>query len=73
MAKAKQTATKQAKPSKVASNSKTIKKAEKAVKWTHSKVKDNDYFSEHQYFKVISIVDNAVFLQNSEGKTLGIE
>ena len=37
MAKAKQTATKQAKPSKVASNSKTIKKAEKAVQMSMEK------------------------------------
>lgn len=61
------------KATKVSKNSKVIKKADKSTKWTHSKVKDNDFFSEIQYMKVINIYGDAVFLANSDGKTLGIE
>jgi hypothetical protein len=79
MAKAQTTKTNKNKTEiKVSSNSKTIAKAQKLSKpakehkWERKQVKDGDYFSCHQYMKVVKISGDTIKLQNDRGESLEI-
>ena len=65
---------------KVSTASKTIKKADKKTdapkketKWNHSKVRDGDYFSCHQYMKVEKINGRDITLRNERGEVVEID
>jgi hypothetical protein len=77
-----QTAVKKAASAKVAKNSKKIIKSndkpsakpKKAleVKWNPKNIKDGDIFSCNQYMKITGVWEEAVFLQNDRGESVGI-
>ena len=63
---------------KVSKNSRTIAKADKISakvphKWNRKQVKDGDFFSCHQYMKVVRVSGNSVDLVNERGQQLTIE
>ena len=62
---------------KPSTNSKLIKKVEKKAvketKWNHKKVHVGDYFSCHQYMKVIKIKGSDITLLNERGEKVEID
>ena len=59
---------------KVSKNSKVIQKAAKfEKKWAKSQLKIGDYFSCHQYMKVLQISGSTIKLENQDGRIVEID